>query len=62
MTGPFAIESGKLVYKGPEKAVWTFCPDTDPGNNVRYWNMYLATQDGSAFRCQNNIEVSVPSI
>lgn len=60
--GPFAVEGGKLVYKGSEKAVWTFCPDTDPGNDVRYWNMYLTTEDGTQWKCHNNIEVSVPNV
>lgn len=62
LTGPFAVESGKLVYKGKETAVWTFCPDTDPGNDVRYWDMYLTTEDGTAFKCKNNVEVSAPNV
>ncbi|CEJ87528.1 hypothetical protein VHEMI04443 [[Torrubiella] hemipterigena] len=62
ITGPFAVEGEKLVYKGTQapKAVWTFCPDTDPGNDVRYWDMYLTTEDGTPFKCKNNVAVSVP--
>ncbi|KAJ6787005.1 hypothetical protein PWT90_07430 [Aphanocladium album] len=64
LKGPFAVESGKLVYKGAEKVSWTMCNDSgDAGENALYLQLFLTTDAVKPpFGCETKFDLIVPQI
>ncbi|XWX00622.1 hypothetical protein V2A60_008643 [Cordyceps javanica] len=64
LQGPFAVESGKLVYKGAEKVSWTMCGDSgDGGEKGLYLQLFLTTDAVKPpFGCETKFDLSIPQI
>ncbi|OAA71259.1 hypothetical protein ISF_01810 [Cordyceps fumosorosea ARSEF 2679] len=62
--GPFAVEAGKLVYKGAERVSWTMCPDSgDGGEKGLYLQLFLTTDAVKPeFGCETKFDLVVPQM